>query len=196
MTRKRGLYLSAASEISSTGRPRRIRVCASTPASSACAAASKAALRASSSLSLARSALIGAAANPRVVYGMFQTVAIRSSVPSRRASSTAVSAAFCAVGDPSVASMTRFMRSLLRSNVATQAARELAVRLLGLGEISGALEPLARLEQIRGQIGPADVDAKALNDAIAFDDGAARLPKHALLAQARLGAILSDEAER
>src|SRR5437667_2403884 len=196
MTRKRGLYLSAASEISSTGRPRRIRVCDSTPASSACAAASTAALRASSSLSLARSALIGAAASPTVVYGMFQTVAIRSSVPSRRARSIAVSPAFCAVGDPSVASMTGFMSCLLRSHVATEAARELAVRLLGLGEISGALESLARLEQICGQIGPADVDAKALDEAIAFDDGAAGLPKHAPLARARLGAILSGEAER
>src|SRR5207302_7774109 len=45
-------------------------------------------------------------------------------------------------------------------------------------------------------IGAADVDAKALDKAIAFDDGAAGLPKHAPLARARLGAILSVEAER
>src|SRR6266516_3512369 len=127
---------------------------------------------------------------------MFHPVVIKSSVPSRPASSIAVSAAFSAVGEPSVASMTGLIRSLLRSDVATEAARELSMRRLGLGEISGVLEPLARLEQVRGQIGPANVDAEALDEAIAFDGGAAGLPKRAPLARAQLGAILSDEAER
>ena len=53
-----------------------------------------------------------------------------------------------------------------------------------------------RLEQIRRQIGPANVDAEALDDAASFDDGAAGLPERAPLTQARLGLARGDETKR
>jgi len=85
------------------------------------------------------------------------------------------------------------MTFLLHSEVATDAARELSVRLLGLGQISGLLEPLARLQQVCRQIGPADVDAEAIDHARPCDDGSAGLPKSAQLVWARLDLTLSDE---
>ena len=65
------------------------------------------------------------------------------------------------------------------------------MRTLGLGQISCLLEALARLEQVRRQIGPANVDAKALDQTAAFDDRAARLPERAKFAPAGL-----DDARR
>jgi hypothetical protein len=57
---------------------------------------------------------------------------------------------------------------------------------LGRGEVSRLFEPLARLEQVARQVGCAEVDAEALDNATAVDDGAAGLPKRALLVRACL----------
>src|SRR6266508_675150 len=120
-----------------------------TPACSARAAVSELSLRACFSPSLASSRFIGAGAKPIALDPLWcksQAVTITSSVSSRHARSMAVSVAFSAVGDPSVASITGFMTFLLRSEVAADAARELSVRPLGLRLVSRTLEPLARLE--------------------------------------------------
>jgi hypothetical protein len=90
--------------------------------------------------------LIGAGANPLAVYGIVQTVTITSSVPKGFASSIAVSVAFSAVDEPSVASSTGFIGSSFRSDAAAGPMRELTVRLLGLDQISRALEALTSLE--------------------------------------------------
>jgi len=129
------------------------------------------------------------------VYGVFQTFVICNSVSSRWASSIAVSFAFSAVGEPSVASITGLMTSLLCSHVATEAARELSVRLLGLGQVSRLLETLPRLEEIAGQIAVPDVDAKTLDEAVASNDGTARFPKCAELLRARLGLSACRETQ-
>jgi hypothetical protein len=85
---------------------------------------------------------------------------------------------------------------LVRSDVSTEPARELSVRVLGPGEISGLLDAITRLEQVGSQIGPADVDAEALDDASPSDDGAPRLPKCAALTGTQLFLTLSDEPKR
>jgi len=85
---------------------------------------------------------------------------------------------------------------LLRSKLSTDAAREFGVRSLGLGQISCLIEALARLEQVRGQTGPADVDAEAFDQAITLDDRAAGLPEGASLVWARFGPALCDESKR
>src|SRR6266542_2827126 len=78
------------------------------------------------------------------------------------------------------------------SKIATDAARKLSVCLLGLGQVSRLLESLTRLEQVGCQVGPADVDAEALDQARAFDDGAAGFPKRTALTRTRLRLTLSD----
>ena len=70
------------------------------------------------------------------------------------------------------------------------------MRRLGLGHVSCPLESLTGLEQVARQVGSAQVDAETLDEATAFDDGAAGLPKRAPFARTRLGLILSNEAER
>jgi len=60
------------------------------------------------------------------------------------------------------------------------------MRLLGFGPVSNKLEPLARLKQVRGQIGPAEGDAETLDQAVAVDDDSAGLPEGATFARARL----------
>jgi len=87
------------------------------------------------------------------------------------------------------------MTFLLRSEVAADAARKLPMRLLGLAHLSGPLQTLARLQQVRRQIGPANVDAQALDQARALDDGAAGFPKRTPVTRARLDLTLSAEAE-
>jgi hypothetical protein len=70
------------------------------------------------------------------------------------------------------------------------------VRLLGLAQVSGLLQTLARLQQVRRQIGPADVDANAIDQATPFDDGSAGFPKRTRVTRTRLDLTLSAEAER
>jgi hypothetical protein len=78
----------------------------------------------------------------------------------------------------------------------TDAARELAVRPFGLGKISCSVEALPCLEQVRGQVGPRDVNAEALDQAASRDDRAAGLPEGTPLARARLGRALCSESKR
>ncbi len=70
------------------------------------------------------------------------------------------------------------------------------MRPLDLGQISYLLAALARLEQVRRQIRPADVDAEALDQTTTFDDGAPGLPKRTPLAPAWLGLALCRESKR
>jgi DNA-binding CsgD family transcriptional regulator len=81
-------------------------------------------------------------------------------------------------------------------DIASEAVRELSVRLLGLSQVSRLLETLPRLEQIGRQIRLPHVDAKALDQARALDDGAPWFPESAFLARAELHSAFSDEAER
>ncbi len=67
------------------------------------------------------------------------------------------------------------------------------MRRVGLSQVSRSVEPLARLEEVLGQIGPAEVDAETLDHTTALDDGAAGLPEDAQLVWARLDLALSDE---
>jgi len=83
---------------------------------------------------------------------------------------------------------------LLRSELATDAAREFGMRSLGLGQVPSLIEALACLEQVRGQIGPADVDAEAFDQAMTLEDGAAWFPKGTTLAWARFGRTLCGES--
>jgi hypothetical protein len=76
------------------------------------------------------------------------------------------------------------------SELEADAAREVAVRSLSLGQVSRLLEALARLEQVRGQIGPTEFHTKALDEAAAGYDGAAVLPECAPVAGARLDGSL------
>ncbi len=75
------------------------------------------------------------------------------------------------------------------------AARELTPRRVSLCQVSGTLDPVAGLEEVGGQIGPADVDREAVDDARAWHHGAAGLPEHAELTGAWLGLTLSGEPE-
>jgi len=87
--------------------------------------------------------------------------------------------------------MTGFIACLLPLELEPDAARKLAMRSFGLGQILGLLEPIAHIEQVFGQIGPADVDAEAVDDATAFSNGAAGLPERAALAGTGLVDALS-----
>jgi hypothetical protein len=57
---------------------------------------------------------------------------------------------------------------------------------LRLGQVSRLLEALARLEQVRRQIGPTKFHTKALDEATAGHDGATGLPERAPVTGARL----------
>jgi hypothetical protein len=70
------------------------------------------------------------------------------------------------------------------------------MRSLDLGQIPCLIEALARLEQVRGQIGSAEVDAKTLDQAAALDDSPAGFPERTPLTRARLGLSLGRESER
>src|SRR6266511_5232707 len=127
---------------------------------------------------------------------MSHALTITSSVSSSRASSIAVAVASAAVGEPSVASITGFIASSPSSRARADPARDLPMRRVGLRQISRSVEPLARLEEVLGQIGPAEVDAETLDHASALDDGTAGLPEGAQLVWARLDLVLSDEPQR
>src|SRR5437867_2665767 len=101
---------------------------------------------------------------------MSHAVTTMSGASSSFASSIAFAVASSAVGDPSVASITGFI-SLLLSKLEADAKRELAMRVLGLDQASGPLEAFTHLEQIGDQVGPANVDPEAGDQAAAFDDG-------------------------
>jgi hypothetical protein len=58
------------------------------------------------------------------------------------------------------------------------------------------LEALTCFEQVRRQLGPADVDAQSLDQARALDDRAARLPERASLARTRFCGFVGGESER
>ena len=83
--------------------------------------------------------------------------------------------------------MRAFIADLLSLELVANAARKLAVRRLGLAAIPCLLETLTCLQQVRRQIGPTDLHAKALDQATAGCDGPAGLPEGATLARARLG---------
>ena len=70
------------------------------------------------------------------------------------------------------------------------------MRSLDLGQIPCLIEALARLEQVRGQIRPADVDAKTFDQAATLDDSPTGFPERTPLTRARLGLSLSRETER
>ena len=55
------------------------------------------------------------------------------------------------------------------------------MRLLGLGHVSGLLEPLERVEQMGRQILSVEVDAETLDKAAALEDCAAGFPEAATL---------------
>jgi hypothetical protein len=67
---------------------------------------------------------------------------------------------------------------------------------LGLGHVSDLVEALARLEQVARQTGSADIDSETVDEATAFDDGAAGLPEGTAFARAGLLPSLSGEAKR
>jgi DNA-binding CsgD family transcriptional regulator len=67
------------------------------------------------------------------------------------------------------------------------------MRRLGLGQVSRLFEPLARLEQVRGQIAAPNVDAETIDHTPSFDHGATRLPEGAPLARTQLGPTMSEE---
>jgi hypothetical protein len=83
----------------------------------------------------------------------------------------------------------------LRSELEADAARELQVRALSRSQISCAVEAIARLEQVRRQIRPANVDTKALDQAASLDDGPAGLPERTTRVRARLGLTFGGETE-
>ena len=69
------------------------------------------------------------------------------------------------------------------------------MRRLGLDPLPCLLEALADAEQVARQVVSADVDAEALDHAVAFDDGAARFPKRAALPRTNLALTSSEDAE-
>jgi len=70
------------------------------------------------------------------------------------------------------------------------------MRSLGFGQVPCLIETLACLEQVRGQIGPADVDAKTFDQATTLNDSTAGFPERTLLTRARLGLSLGRESKR
>ena len=70
------------------------------------------------------------------------------------------------------------------------------MRSLDLGQIPCLLETLTRLEQVRGQIRPTDVDAKAFDQAATLEVSPAEFPERTPLTRARLGFSLGRESER
>ena len=69
------------------------------------------------------------------------------------------------------------------------------MRSLFLCQISFLIETLTRLEQVCGQIRPADVDAKAFDQAATLEDRPTGFPEGTPLARTRLGLSLSRESE-
>jgi hypothetical protein len=76
--------------------------------------------------------------------------------------------------------------SFAPSELEADAARELCVCAFGVGKISCSLETFTGLEQVPGQIRPADLDTEAFDQTIALEYSAAGLPERAPLARARL----------
>jgi hypothetical protein len=72
------------------------------------------------------------------------------------------------------------------SELEADAARELAVRRFGLGQISCPLEALAHLQQVRRQIGAPHVDGETFDETTSRGNGSAGLPEGTPLARARL----------
>ena len=81
-------------------------------------------------------------------------------------------------------------------DISTETARELAVSLLGFLQVSCLLDALPRLEQVRRQVGAAQVDVEAFDQAGPLDDGAAGLPEHAPLAWTDLDSPFGRKPDR
>ena len=69
------------------------------------------------------------------------------------------------------------------------------MRSLDLGQIPCLIEALTRLEQVRGQIRPADVDAKAFDQAATLEDSPTGFPERTPLTRAPLDRSLGRESE-
>jgi len=78
------------------------------------------------------------------------------------------------------------MLLLPRSELETDAARELAVRCFGLGQIPCLLEAVPRLQQVRRQIGAPYVQGETFDETTSRGNGSAGLPESTPLARARL----------
>ena len=70
------------------------------------------------------------------------------------------------------------------------------MRLLGLGHVSGLLEPLECVEQIGRQIMSAEVDAETLDKAAALEYCAAGFPEAATLVRTGFANSVSGAAKR